>query len=153
MKSLYQSNVSSNKQAGIPASMSLVQGPLSSVSLGWDSTPSSVFSPQSTSEAKDSGPLSSHAPHTPPLVEDKADVRRRAKGLQPRPHPRALPALPVWEHLVVTPLRTQGFRDVTGYKPSFLHGINIVSRGLKYGVVGHEVSGPNVSVISLNVNS
>lgn len=97
--------------------------------------------------------LTSHAPHTPPLVEDKADVRTRAKGLQPHPYPRALPALPVWEHTVVTPLRTHGFRDVTGYKPSFLHGINIVSRGLKYGVVGHEVSGPNVSVISLNVNS
>lgn len=55
--------------------------------------------------------------------------------------------------MVVTPLGTHGFRDVTGYKPSFLHGIDIVSRGLKDGVVGHEVSGSNVSVISLNVNS
>lgn len=61
--------------------------------------------------------------------------------------------LPVREHTVVTPLRTHGFCDVTGYEPSFLHGINIVSRGLKYGVVGHEVSGPDISVISHNVNS
>lgn len=65
----------------------------------------------------------------------------------------ALPVLPVREHAVVTPLRIHGFCDVSGYKLGFFHGINEVSRGLKYSVVSHEVSGPNISVISDDVNS
>ena len=97
--------------------MSLVQGSLSCDSLGWDNTPTSVFGPQSTAEAKDTGPLTSNAPHTLLLVEDKAAVRMRAKDLQSLPHPLepALPASPVRENAVVTPRRTHGFRDVTGY--------------------------------------
>lgn len=65
----------------------------------------------------------------------------------------ALPVLPIWEHAVVTPLRIHGFCDVFSYKLGFFHGVNVVSRGLKYSVVSHEVSGPNVSVISDDVNS
>lgn len=100
--------------------------------------------------------LTSNAPHTPLLAKGKAGVRMRARDLQSHPPPDpqiTLHALPVREHAVVTPLRSHGFCDVTGYKLGFFHGINIVSRGLKYSVVGHEVSGPNVSVISDDVNS
>lgn len=60
--------------------------------------------------------------------------------------------LPVWEYMVVTSFLAHGFGDVTSDEASFSHGVNKVSRGLKHGVVGHEVRGSDTRVITKDVN-
>lgn len=60
--------------------------------------------------------------------------------------------LPVREHAVVASFKAHGFGDVTGNEDGFSHGVSKVSRGLKHGVVGHEVSGSDTRVIADEVN-